>query len=111
MGRLEFLVVIDFDSVQKQRGASAFGFFAAGIKARCAKNDVEVLPCQWRQGGSDFRFTGGRQAIVEPAVGRAVEPSVSLVDIGFIAGLDEDPAIARQAKRPELNMQMAVPKL
>ena len=44
--KIELLVIVDFDAVEKHRRAGVFGFLAAGIKSRGVKIDVEGLPSQ-----------------------------------------------------------------
>src|SRR5439155_18071794 len=70
--------------------------------------NVEGMQRERRQAGTYRGFAGRRQTVVEASIGRAVEPSVGFVDVGLVAGLNKNAAVARQAKGAEFEMEVAV---
>ena len=53
---VEFLVVVDFDSVEQHGRAGFRCFFAAVVETRGAEINVERLPGEGRQSGTYFGF-------------------------------------------------------
>src|SRR3954468_18096435 len=111
MRRIEFLLVIDLHAIEEHGGPGFFGLLSARVKARRAEINIERLPCQWWQAWPNLRFAFRRQTIVKARIRRAVNSSIGFIDVGFVARLDENAAVARPSERSEFHVKAAIAKL